>query len=95
LNGLIQWAFLYLQFDEMDFKPLILKDRIDMSMNKIIPVIFICLSIQACSGVGDKLKSDDPSILGAPKAEKKQEKNGLLAITEFMAVMTLLKTQVD
>lgn len=58
----------------------------------------LCLSLQACSSGSsgsDAAKSDESSTTGDKTAEKKQEKNGLLAIAEFMAVMTVLKTQVN
>ena len=67
-------------------------------MSKIVLMMFLCVSLQGCSNGAGSSKSEDPSTIGekAKTAEaKKPDKNGLLAITQFMAVMTLLKTQVD
>ena len=64
-------------------------------MNKIVLMICLCVSLQGCSILGGDSKPEIPSVLGGKPKEEKKEKNGLLAITEFMAVMTLLKTQVD
>ena len=64
-------------------------------MNKIVLMIVLCLSLQGCLTTPNDSKSDEPSIIGQKTEEKKPDKNGLLAITQFMAVMTLLKTQVD
>ena len=67
-------------------------------MNKIVLMMILCVSLQGCSnGAGssktDSLKSVAKSIDGEEPKEK--EKNGLLAISEFMAVMALLKTQTE
>ena len=67
-------------------------------MNKIVLMICLCLSLQGCSGIldgigTDSLKNVAKSIDGEKPKEK--EKNGLLAISEFMAVMALLKTQTE
>jgi hypothetical protein len=68
-------------------------------MNKIVLMLFLCMSLQGCSVLGSFFGGDStpeiPPILGGKPKEEKKDKNGLLAITEFMAVMTLLKTQVD
>ena len=64
-------------------------------MNKIVLMIFLCVSLQGCSVFGNNSKPEVPSILGGKPKEEKKEKNGLLAITELMAVMTQLKNQVD
>ena len=64
-------------------------------MSKIVLAICLCLSLQGCSNLFDGSKSDIPPILGGKTEGKKQDKNGFLAITEFMAVMSVLKTQVD
>ena len=71
-------------------------------MNKIIPILCLCLSLQACSnlgmnlafGIGDALTTNKPALKDSQPKEE-EEKNGLLAITQFMAVMALLKTQVQ
>ena len=70
-------------------------------MNRIIPILCLCLSLQACSnlgmnlafGIGDALTTNKPAVKDSKP--KEEEKNGLLAITQFMAVMALLKTQVQ
>ncbi|KXO13796.1 hypothetical protein AKG98_2369 [Moritella sp. JT01] len=62
-------------------------------MNKIVLMILLCVSLQGCSSFG---YTPEPEDKAEPAAKpKKQGKNGLLAITQFMTVMTLLKTQVD
>ena len=64
-------------------------------MNKIVLMIVLCVSLQGCSnGAGDS-KSDVPSIIGNKAKAKPPEKNGLLAMSEFMAMMALLKTQTE
>lgn len=64
-------------------------------MSKIVLAMFLCLSLQACSNGPGSNKDGALSKIGNKTEEKKEEKNGLLAIGEFMAVMTLLKTQVE
>ncbi|SQD80203.1 hypothetical protein [Moritella yayanosii] len=63
-------------------------------MSKIVLMMFLCVSLQGCITTPDSSKSDIPSIIGN-KAKEKEEKNGLLAITQFMAVMAVLKTQTE
>ncbi|QUM83672.1 hypothetical protein [Moritella sp. 28] len=62
-------------------------------MNKIVLMICLCVSLQGCSSFGGGSASEFPSVLGG-KAEEK-EKSPLLGITQFMSVMSLLKTQVE
>ena len=67
-------------------------------MSKIVLMMFLCVSLQGCSNGAGSSKSEDPSTIGKTAKtakEKKPDKNGLLAITQFMAVMAVLKTQVD
>ena len=63
-------------------------------MSKIVLMIFLCVSLQACSALGDGSKADVPSILDN-KPEVKKEPSGLAAISEFMAVMAAIKTQTE
>lgn len=60
-------------------------------MNKIVLMMFLCVSLQGCITTPDDSKSDIPSIVG--NKSKAKEPSGLGAISEFMAVMALLKTQ--
>jgi len=62
-------------------------------MNKIVLMICLCVSLQGCSSFGGGSASEAPSILGGESKEK--EKSPLLGITQFMSVMSLLKTQVE
>ena len=70
-------------------------------MNKIVLIICLSLPLQACSnlginlaiGIGDTLTTNKPTV--QENKTKEEKKNGLLAITQFMAVMALLKTQVQ
>ncbi|NQZ49820.1 MAG: hypothetical protein HRT95_06410 [Moritella sp.] len=64
-------------------------------MSKIVLMMFLCVSLQGCITTPDSSESDIPSIIGNKAKEKEPEKNGLLAISEFMAVMALLKTQTE
>ncbi|MDX2318988.1 MAG: hypothetical protein QNK26_00120 [Moritella sp.] len=64
-------------------------------MSKVVLAICLCLSLQGCSGGFNGVKDDSSSTIGKKADEKEQEKNGLLAIGEFMAVMAVLKTQVN
>jgi len=67
-------------------------------MHKLVLIMCFCLSLQACSsapGGANAAKSDEPATIGNKAPEKKPEKNGLLAITQFMAVMSVLKIQVN
>ena len=60
-------------------------------MTKIVLMMFLCVSLQACTNLGAGSKTGAPSILNKPEAKK--EPSGLAAISEFMAVMALIKTQ--
>ncbi|QFI36370.1 hypothetical protein FR932_00330 [Moritella marina ATCC 15381] len=71
-------------------------------MNKIVLIICLSLSLQACSNLGINLAigigdTSTTNKLTVPENKTKEDKkkNGLLAITQFMAVMALLKTQVQ
>jgi hypothetical protein len=64
-------------------------------MSKIVLTMFLCLSLQACSNGSGSDKDGALSKIGKKAEKSEPEKNGLLAIGEFMAVMTLLKTQVE
>jgi len=64
-------------------------------MKNLKLIIVFCLLIQGCSNTGGGLKPDAATTTGKNAQQKEPEKNGLLAITQFMAVMSVLKTQVD
>jgi len=64
-------------------------------MNKIVLMIVLCVSLQGCTTTSDSSKSDVPSVIGQKAKAKKPEKSGLGAMSEFMAVMALLKTQTE
>ncbi|QFI36369.1 hypothetical protein FR932_00325 [Moritella marina ATCC 15381] len=64
-------------------------------MSKLVLTMFLCLSLQACSNGTGSDKDGALAKIGNKAEEKKPEKNGLLAIGEFMAVMAVLKTQVE
>ncbi len=63
-------------------------------MSKVVLMIFLCVSLQACNTLGGGTKADVPSIL-TNKAEEKKEPSGLAAISEFMAVMAAVKAQTE
>ncbi|MFT5879559.1 MAG: hypothetical protein ACI86X_000692 [Moritella sp.] len=63
-------------------------------MTKIVLMMFLCVSLQSCSTLGEAPKADVPSILDN-KPEVKKEPSGLAAISEFMAVMALIKAQTE
>ena len=63
-------------------------------MSRIVLMIFICVSLQACSSLGSVPKTDTPSILNN-KPEVKKEPSGLAALSEFVATMALLKSQME
>ena len=62
-------------------------------MNKMMLMIFLGLSLQGCITTSNDSGSDIPSIVNdLPKAE---EKNGLRAMSEFMAMMAVIKAPTE